>query len=909
MALLAAWVAYPIILALLAYGSGTLVQLAAGRPLALGVRLPCGVALIIAVLDLFTRTTATASLAVAAAVVLGVIGLAVAVITRVRAGGRASWPRPPAEVPAAVGVFALYAAPVVLSGEATWAGFFKLDDTANWLAVVNRALSQGRNLAGVPPSAYQAVLENYLVTGYPLGSFLPLGLGHTLLGQDVAWLTDSWMAFMAAMLALALGHGARRALPRAPNWQPALIGALAAMSALLYGYYLWGGMKEMADAFLIATFAVSVPLALEGRARVRAAIPALVTLWALIAAESPGGLVWVGPGLLVALGLLALRRRIMSAGAPPVEAAAPAQAAAPGQTPASGKAKAKASAKAKTTAKPSKPVAAARGRRGPTPSVAATRRRKTSGARSATSRRPRSRGPGRWRVSLDAARARMAGLPAPREWLTDTSPTQRLVLAAVVLAVGGLVLVLRPGGWVRTFHAVITAGGSVGLGELAQPLNPLQLVGIWPSGDFRVAASPLGLVYVLIAVAVIGAVVGLVMSVRQRRLEVILYLACALTGAWLVEAFASPWLAAKALAAASPAIPFAALLGAVWIAGRRRAAGLVLVVVVVGGVLWSDALGYHDVWLAPRAQLAELVQVNQRIAGHGPTLVPDPEVLAVRYFLRDGAPESPGELRSRTDPLVNGQTLPTGGYADLDQLSLGAVLQYPTIVLHRSPVNSRPPYGYNLTYEGHYWQVWQRSTTAKSPIVNYAPLGGVVAPGGVPVCSALHTLALAPGVHRVVAAPVTNPIIVGTASGTQPASWTDPAGGGHYSQLSGPGTARFPVTVPAAGRYQVWLGGSIRDLTRISVDGRLVGSVRNDIQRNGQYVEFGTVNLSAGTHSVSLQRPGGQLLAPGSGGPPDVVGPLALAPDVPPPPLLSVAPSAVGTLCGRTLDWVEGLSS
>ena len=62
-------------------------------------------------------------------------------------------------------------------------------------------------------------------------------------------------------------------------------------------------MKELADAFLIAAFAVSLPLVLEEKARLRAAIPAAVALWGLVAAESPGGLVWVGPGTLVAFGL------------------------------------------------------------------------------------------------------------------------------------------------------------------------------------------------------------------------------------------------------------------------------------------------------------------------------------------------------------------------------------------------------------------------------------------------------------------------------------------------------------------------------------------------------------------------------------------------------------------------------
>ncbi len=901
MGLFAAWVSFPVLLAVMAYGVGALVQLASGRRLPLGVRLPCGLALIIAVMDLFTRTTATAHLAVAAVVTLAVVGLGVAVWTRVRAGGGPRWPRPPAGVFAALGVYALYAAPIVLSGAATWSGFFQLDDTANWLSVVTRALSAGRTRAGLPASAYDAVLFNYLVTGYPLGAFLPLGLGHAVLGEDVAWLTDPWMAFMAAMLVLALSYGARRALPRAPAWQPALIAGLAALSALLYGYYLWGGMKELADAFLIATFAVSLPLVLEEKARVRAAIPAVVALWGLVAAESPGGLVWVGPGTLVAFGLLTWHRRARSTAptvAPAVAvdaspqatgAATPAEAAKPAAKPANASRGKREGSQAARVTPP------ARRASGAPASMASTRRRTGAGGQSRWSG-GRRREPARWRALLDDARGRVADArgraadgPGAGAWLAGLSTSsRRLAAAAIIIALGGLVLALRPGGWVNTFHAVLTAGGAVGVGDLHQPLNPVQVAGIWPNGDFRNAASPLGLTYVLIAVAVIGAIAGLVLCVRRRRTEVVLYLACTITGAAIVYVFASAWIGAKALAAASPAVPFAALIAAFMLLGRRRWLGVGLAVVVTGGILWSDALGYHDVWLAPRAQLAELIQVDRRIAGRGPTLVPDPEVFAVRYFLRDGAPESPGEVRSRTDPLINGQTLPTGGYADLDELSLGSVLQYPTIVLHKSPANSRPPYLYHLTYDGRYWQVWQRPSGARSAIVSYAPLGSVVAPGSVPVCRGLLALARSPGVRRLVAAPVTNPIVVGTATGTQPARWNDPAFGGHYSALAGPGTARFPVSVPTAGRYNVWLRGTSRPLTIVSIDGHRVGAVRDDIQRELQYIEFGTVTLSAGTHTVALQRPGGQLLDPGVGGHTDEVGPLELQPDVTPAPLVYV---------------------
>ena len=71
-------------------------------------------------------------------------------------------------------MFAVYAAPIVLSGEPTFAGFIKLDDTATWLALTDRVMEHGRDLDGLAPSSYEATLRFNLGDGYPVGVFLPL---------------------------------------------------------------------------------------------------------------------------------------------------------------------------------------------------------------------------------------------------------------------------------------------------------------------------------------------------------------------------------------------------------------------------------------------------------------------------------------------------------------------------------------------------------------------------------------------------------------------------------------------------------------------------------------------------------------------------------------------------------------
>ncbi len=883
--MLGAWVAYPIVLLLLACGAGALVQIAAGRPLPSAVRLPCGLALVIAVMDLMTRTTATATLAVPAVVVLAVAGLALSVAGRWRAlegdaRALAGELRPGPGAIAAFVVFAAYAAPVVLSGQATWLGYNELNDTSIWLALVDQALAHGRTISDLNPSTYSVVLSGYLTTGYPLGSFLPLGIGPALVGQDIAWLVDPWMAFAASMLALALYGLARRALPAIAPALAAAVAALAALSNLLYGYYLWGGLKEVVGAMLVAAAALAATLPLEGGRRVRAAIPLLIVVWALIAALSAGGLIWIGPGGLVAVGLYALGRRGLLGPAAPVTAGPAAAAGAAGGSP---------PVEQTSTAQPAK----AKG--GPPPS--ARRRPSARPARGARGRPP-------------AGSATATSAPTPRPSATARltqigrrlSPAQRAVAAAVVVVIAGLFVLLRHGGFVETFHSVLTSGSA--LGVLVKPLNPLQAAGIWPTGDFRYRPSQLAVTYILIAVVIVSAAIAFVLELRAGRWGVVLYVLFALLGATLAVLFASPWIAGKALASASPALPFAALLAGAILARRRAVAGAILIALVGAGILWGDLLGYHDARLAPRALFSSLAAIAPSIAGQGPTLMTEYSVYGTRHFLRAADPEDPGDQRSRADPLVNDRLPPATASVDLDDVALGSSVQYPTIVLQRSPVSTRPSEPYALIRSNGYWQVWQRPLLITPQLRGYLPIGDTTSPttpAGVPVCSRVLALTKVPGVSELVAAPAVNPIVVNASVGSHPAHWAQ----GSLLAMRGSGTANIPVSVPAAGRYGIWLGRTIQNATSLSIDGRPVATVSDQAEEANQYVFFGNVTLAAGSHVVTLHH-SSDPLAPGSGLT-DLVGPLVLAPAGPAPALITVPASAAATLCGRSLSWVNAL--
>src|SRR5262249_57796730 len=112
------------------------------------------------------------------------------------------WRRPePWAVVLVVLLFAAYAAPIALSGQATFAGYIRLDDTATWMALTDRVMEHGRSLAGLDPSTYEATLSFNLGDGYPIGAFLPLGVGSRLVATDVAWVIQPYMSLLAGILA------------------------------------------------------------------------------------------------------------------------------------------------------------------------------------------------------------------------------------------------------------------------------------------------------------------------------------------------------------------------------------------------------------------------------------------------------------------------------------------------------------------------------------------------------------------------------------------------------------------------------------------------------------------------------------------------------------------------------------
>ena len=70
---------------------------------------------------------------------------------------------------------------------------------------------------------------------------------------------------------------------------------------------------------------------------------------------------------------------------------------------------------------------------------------------------------------------------------------------------------------------------------------------------------------------------------------------------------------------------------------RRRGVSLLgwlAAAVIAGGVLYGNAITYHDTTLAPAARYYDLAAIGKRYAGQGPTLFPGFDEYA-EYFLRE----------------------------------------------------------------------------------------------------------------------------------------------------------------------------------------------------------------------------------------------------------------------------------
>jgi hypothetical protein len=825
-----AWVAFPLVLGALGLGWGIVVEEVSGARLATGALLiPVGLAGALVVAALLTTNGVTARLAVPIDAVLAVGGLVWA------RRSRTEWPLPDWALWAAAGVLLAYGAPVLATGTATFTGFIKLDDTSTWLGITAHLFSDGRGTGSLQPSTYKLLLDTNLATSaYPVGGFMLLGVGRALVHTDAAWVYQPYLACAGAALAMCL-YALIEPIVESVRIR-AFVAFVAAQPALLYGYGLWGGIKEMTAAFLVALIAALGALALRERpSGPRATLPLAVATAALIVTFGPGTAVWVLPaGGVVAIGWLVMVIR-----------------------------------------------------------------------------------------SGDGGFGALAG------------SVGGLATASAVLALP-VWLVLSTALSTDAQFADSTGSGSaaLSLGNLRAPLNGFQLVGIWPVGDFR-SPLPSGVVpLALIGLAIVAAVGAAGFSLAGRSVGLVLYVGVALVGCLAIDlAGGVPWVVGKALAIASPAILLAGLTGGAILCGRSRLAGIGVIGLIAGGVLWSNVLGYHDATIAPVGQLDDLQHIGTLVAGKGPTFINDFAVYADRYFLRAGDPVEPAEFRSVVLPLSDGTVLTKSAAADLDSFALTTLTPYRSIVTPSAPVESRPSSLYRLVWAGRYYELWQRPAVPTETVLAHFPFGDSatipycgnsqttpgspaelppkpicsIQPVGTATCKQVRSIAEFADIHHadLVAAERLPNIYARGIQIQRPANWGVTPNAESISPLA-PGTASVQIKVGTPEHYALWLGGSFGRGFEVSLDGRRIGRVENELSMIDGYAPVADFGLTEGIHKLTLTYPKAGL-APGSGDPllttltSVVFAPITQGLGQ----LTTVSPADATSLCGKSVDWIE----
>ena len=813
MDLLAAWVLYPLALALLCLGLGLLVGRAAGWRLPGLLVLPAGFVALMALARLLTQEGSTARLALP---VLGVLAVAGLLIERRRLG--ALRPNPWIAL-AAVALFAVFAAPVVLSGSPTFAGYLALPDTSHQLSLANLVAHHGNDAAALADGSEKRSMLSYLETGYPVGGQSVLGVTRPLGGLDLAWLYQPLLSFMAMIGGLALAGLAAPVLRN--RWQVAVVAFVAAQSALVVGFAMQGSIKEIATIAAVLTGVALLAAAIAQRRPARSLVPLAIAAPAAFAALGPAGLAYFGVMAVV--------------------------------------------------------VAAVWGRR------------------------------------------IIAGDRADLAWLA-AGAVLAVALALPVLSTLSTQITVQSG----TLSAAADAhAGGVGqahgdIGNLAAPLKTEQLLGIWFSGDYRYTTNQMqGLQTIALVVAGLCGLLGLGWALRRRAVGPLLLLAVlGLPSIYLLHR-ASPYADAKGLAILSTAVLLFVVIGALvlW-RGPWRVLSLAATGAIVLAVGLSSALAYHDVSLAPHDRYAELLDLNKRLAGHGPVIFNEYDEFA-KYFLRDvpvySQPEWPHGYRhgpyhpnALADPARR-PTLKTP--LDVDDLALGYLESVPYIILRRSPTTSRPPANFARVWTGDYYELWQRRASPR--VVRHKPLGADILHQSANVTAAearaWGARARAAG-GRIAYVPRARMTSFDVTRPRRPGLW-DTFGGFPLGLVpAGPGFVDGPARIPRTSRYEIWVEGSFARRMRLSVDGRQVGVTRPGLNNPGAYELVTTRRLTRGIHGFEVRQGGGDL-RPGSGGYRSSlrhIGPIWFAPvDDRARRVVTIGAGAWRRLVGVRADWLE----
>jgi hypothetical protein len=241
------------------------------------------------------------------------------------------------------------------------------------------------------------------------------------------------------------------------------------------------------------------------------------------------------------------------------------------------------------------------------------------------------------------------GRTGPATRALGPSPVRALGLALVVFGV----LVLPELTRLLDFHSFETFDpNGPGLGNLFGQISPFEALGIWPSGDFRLApgngAVPALGYYLGIAFGLALLIYGVIQLWRRREAAILAGLGAAALAYAAARVAGTPYTAAKAIEIAAPLVALAILLpllrrlcapeGHKSALPRWLPVGAVLFVLAAGA---CSLLALANAPVGPTSYSSKLSEYRKQV-GEGPTLVyASPQLLEDEH----GAPFLSWELR------------------------------------------------------------------------------------------------------------------------------------------------------------------------------------------------------------------------------------------------------------------------
>jgi hypothetical protein len=439
-----------------------------------------------------------------------------------------------------------------------------------------------------------------------------------------------------------------------------------------------------------------------------------------------------------------------------------------------------------------------------------------------------------------------------------------LAASAIVISLPGILsLATQLNGIAST-----AIGGTVelGLGNLSAAVPKWSAAGVWLTGDYRFPLVHVAMTHRLDVFVIVFAVLGLVCALLRRRWVVAFCgIAAPIALAYYI-AHSTAWLQFKAFAITGVFALTLAFVGAAALRerGRRRFSWLAwpIAAVLAGGVLYGNAITYHDTTLAPAARYVDLAAIGKRYAGQGPALFPAFDEYA-EYFLRREQATSSVNPANGDFELRPGVSEPGGiGFAlDLNQFRLSYLQRFKLIVQPRSPTASRAPANWDLVEQTKYFDVWRRERPAADVYV-HLPLSDLPHERTRLFCSnMLNELRQAGPGASVAYVPGPDQLELLAAAGVHPHYWRDE----NNSLIPyGAGSDRIAFSTTHSATYRVWAQGTVGRPIRFTLDGRTVGTLAYDERYPGQFLRVGSVTVAAGRHTLVLSRGGGSL-HPGSG--------------------------------------------